>query len=190
MESQNNATIGNWLDGRHVLIILQCEEDVTRVLSSPWRKIDHSLFRLFRWTPDFSTRKENTRITAWVRLPNLPPELFNAGYIKQVVSSFAKFLDLDERTKTYSVPSMARVCVEVDVTKEIPTEVWLQLTESRGVWQSVVVESKLAYCVKCRLHGHELSSCRKRRENRTGDEVKAMTIVPKKDDVSQPSENS
>lgn len=30
-----------------------------------------------------------------------------------------------------------------------------------GYWQDIEMETNLAYCSKCKVHGHELANCRK-----------------------------
>ncbi|KAL9661686.1 hypothetical protein QQ045_026512 [Rhodiola kirilowii] len=70
-------------------------------------------------------------------------------------------VDVDERTRACKSLRFARVCVEVDVTKPIPGEVWVNLPNNQGFVQRVEVESKLTFCMKCQIHGHDVMSCRK-----------------------------
>ncbi|KAL9683077.1 hypothetical protein QQ045_014891 [Rhodiola kirilowii] len=72
------CSIGAW-DAKHVLIVLDSETDARKVLAHPMRKLEHVLFRIFRWSKDFRTKRESTTITMWIRLPHLPPELYNPG---------------------------------------------------------------------------------------------------------------
>ncbi|KAL9658972.1 hypothetical protein QQ045_021145 [Rhodiola kirilowii] len=156
----NECSIGA-LDARHILIILTSEEESNRILSHPMRKVGQSLFRLFRWNADFHRRKESTVTTTWVKLPGLPSNLFDQGYILSILSTFARFLAIDEKTRMVSNPSFARACIELDLTKPIPNEVWVGYGNNQGYWQEITYESKLMYCSKCKLHGHDLSGCRK-----------------------------
>ncbi|CAM8904324.1 unnamed protein product [Rhodiola kirilowii] len=63
----------NW-DDRHVVIILDNEKDVNEVLTNPLRKIGHTMFRFFKWSPDYNPKKESSIVTEWIRLPGLPVE--------------------------------------------------------------------------------------------------------------------
>ncbi|KAL9664842.1 hypothetical protein QQ045_020251 [Rhodiola kirilowii] len=110
------VSIGAW-DARHVLIVLDSEQDACKVLANPVRKLGHYMFRVFRWFKDFSTKREPTTTTAWIRLNNLPPEMYNPGYIASIVSSFARFLAVDNRTIWFSNPSYARAYCD-DVVRE------------------------------------------------------------------------
>ncbi|KAL9679188.1 hypothetical protein QQ045_017044 [Rhodiola kirilowii] len=154
------VSIGAW-DARHILIVLDSDQDACKVLAHPMRKLGHSMFRVFRWTKDFNTRREPSTTTAWIRLNSLPPELYNQGYIATIVSSFARFLAVDNRTMWFSNPSYARACVEIDISKDLPNEVWISTGAESGFWQEIVYENRLQYCSKCHLHGHLLSTCRK-----------------------------
>ncbi|KAL9668200.1 hypothetical protein QQ045_002575 [Rhodiola kirilowii] len=110
------------LDARHILIVLDSEQEANRVLAHPTRKLGLSLFRIFRWTSDFSTKKESSTTTTWIRLMSLPPQMLNQGYIASIVSSFGRFLAVDVKTATFSNPCYARVCVEIDTTASLPDE--------------------------------------------------------------------
>ncbi|KAL9682406.1 hypothetical protein QQ045_014204 [Rhodiola kirilowii] len=110
------------LDASHILIVLENEVDARKVLSHPLRKTGLSLFRIFHWSQDFSTKWELTSTSAWVRLMNLPSQLTNLGYIEAIISSFGRFLAVDNRTRLLANPNYARVCMELDILKELPEE--------------------------------------------------------------------
>ncbi|KAL9670046.1 hypothetical protein QQ045_007597 [Rhodiola kirilowii] len=163
----------NW-DDRHVVIILDSEKDVNEVLTNPLRRVGHTMFRLFRWTPDYNPKKESTTVTKWIRFPGLPMEMFDRAVLRSIVSSFVVFLDYDARTKEMESLSFARACVELDVTRSVPSSVWINLPDDKGFFQEIVVEGDLRYCSKCKIHGHELATCRK--VNKAG-ERKETTLV-------------
>ncbi|CAM8923896.1 unnamed protein product [Rhodiola kirilowii] len=88
--------------------------------------------------------------------------VFYRQAIRSLVSSFANFLDIDTRTKEVASLSYARACVELDVTKEILSNMWINLPGDKGFFQDVIIEGNIAYCNKCKkLHGHDVCSCRK-----------------------------
>lgn len=58
----------------------------------------------------------------------------------------------------------ARACIECDVTQPLPDKVWIYLPNGKSYWQEVVVERSMKYCAHCRIHGHELNNCRKRKQ--------------------------
>ncbi|KAF8399803.1 hypothetical protein HHK36_015674 [Tetracentron sinense] len=58
-------------------------------------------------------------------LPNLLIHLFNDSSLRSFGSIIGKVLKLDDPTKVCSRPSMARVCIEVDLLKNNPERFWL-----------------------------------------------------------------
>ncbi|KAL9668229.1 hypothetical protein QQ045_002606 [Rhodiola kirilowii] len=154
------------LDARHILIVLDNEQEARKVLSHPSRKLGHSFYRIFRWTKDFNTKKESSITSAWIRLMNLPPAMLNQGYIETIVSSLCRFIAVDARTITYNNPSYARVCIEIDITKSLPDEVWISTGGENGFWQKIEYENRLLFCTRCNLHGHSLANCRKAMQRR------------------------
>uniref|UniRef100_A0A7N0TNJ5 DUF4283 domain-containing protein n=1 Tax=Kalanchoe fedtschenkoi TaxID=63787 RepID=A0A7N0TNJ5_KALFE len=67
------------LDGRHIMLILSSEKDITTVLTQGPRKVRTSLFCLFCWTLEFHFRRESTVISTCIRFPHLRLYLFNEG---------------------------------------------------------------------------------------------------------------
>ncbi|CAM8897315.1 unnamed protein product [Rhodiola kirilowii] len=176
------CSIGAW-DARHILIVLQSELDARKVLAHPVRKLGHSYFRVFRWSTEFDTKKEPTTTTTWVRLLNLPPQLYNQGYMESIVSSFGKFLAVDNMTASFQNPSFARVCIEMDVSKTPPDAVWISTGPQTGFWLKLLYENRLLYCSKCHIHGHQLETCRKAKQRR----VEEQKIWEARDDHGLPT---
>ncbi|CAM8917057.1 unnamed protein product [Rhodiola kirilowii] len=166
---EGRVTIASNWDDRHVIIILDSEKDVNEILTNPLRRVRHTMFRLFRWSADYNPKKESPTVTKWIRFPDMPMEMFDRAILRSIVSSFAVFLDCDDRTKEMDSLNFARTCVELDVTKAIPSSVWINLPNDKGFFQEIVVEGGLKYCSKCKIHGHEIATCRK--TNKGGETV-------------------
>lgn len=157
---KGNVTLSSNWDGRHVVIFLDSDDDISAALVCPFWKVQHAFFRLFEWTQDYNPKKEDTRVTKWIKMPGLPMEFFTRSSIKAIVSSFAHFLDIDDRTYHMNSLQCARACVELDVADNIPAKVWISAGE-QSFFQDIVVEGGIAYCTKYKIHGHEISCCRK-----------------------------
>lgn len=56
-------------------------------------------------------------------------------------------------------PSMARVCVEIDLLKPRPNRIWLGMGAG-GKWQKIIYERVPKFCSHCMLRGHDNESCR------------------------------
>uniref|UniRef100_A0A7N0TIM6 DUF4283 domain-containing protein n=1 Tax=Kalanchoe fedtschenkoi TaxID=63787 RepID=A0A7N0TIM6_KALFE len=111
------------LDGRHIILILSSEKDATSILTQGPRKVGTSLFRLFRWTSELHFRRESTVISIWIRFSHLRPYLFNEGALRCLCQPFGKFLDSHVHTKNRIRCTFTRCCVEINVTKSLPSEI-------------------------------------------------------------------
>ncbi|KAL9663664.1 hypothetical protein QQ045_019055 [Rhodiola kirilowii] len=138
----DQCSIGAW-DARLVLIILHSKQDAWKVVADPMRKLGHCMFYIFCWANDFSTCRNPSTTTAWIRLPNLPPEMYNKGYISTIVASLAHFLAIDNKTVWFLNLSFARACVEIDTTKDLPNKVWISTGSSSGFWQEIIYKNSL-----------------------------------------------
>ncbi|KAL9684647.1 hypothetical protein QQ045_022088 [Rhodiola kirilowii] len=154
------------LDARHILIVPDSEQEARKVLAHPARKVGHAFFRVSRWSKDFDVKKESPITTVWIRLLNLPPGMINQGYIESIVASFSRFVAVDIKTASLTNPSYARVCVEMDMAKSYPDAVWINTGGEGGFWQKISYESRLAFCSRCKIHGHTLDVCRKAMKRR------------------------
>lgn len=72
----------------------------------------------------------------WVKFPQLPLRYYNASMLKQIVSSFGSYLQADQNTIQYKQPRHARACVEADLAKALPSEVWIGTKIDSGFMQS------------------------------------------------------
>ncbi|PKU71121.1 hypothetical protein MA16_Dca020781 [Dendrobium catenatum] len=65
---------------------------------------------------------------------------------------------MNQATDLVSRASVARVLVELDISKTYPTKIWLGY-ELNGYFQKVEFEKLLIFCSHCKMHGHSLSEC-------------------------------
>lgn len=91
--------------------------------------IDGFPMRIFLWTPDFRPEVESSIVPVWVKLPNLPLFMFNKHCIFSIARLIGTPLALDLPTAEVSRPSLAKVCVQIDVLKKHPQRFSLQYGE-------------------------------------------------------------
>lgn len=65
-----------------------------------------------------------------------------------------KPLKIDEATINFTRPSVARVCIEVDLLNTLPHHIWIGTSLSSGFWQAVASEGLPSYCTLCSKLGH------------------------------------
>lgn len=70
-------------------------------------------------------------------------------------------LNLDAPTADLSRPSVARVCIEVDLLKKLSRRIWLKSGDSiPGFWQDIIYEKIPDYCKHYRRLSHEIMNCK------------------------------
>ncbi|KAK6783954.1 hypothetical protein RDI58_017408 [Solanum bulbocastanum] len=75
---------------------------------------------LQKWMPNFKPEEDFPIAAVWILLPKLPFHMNTWQYIKQIVSSVSKPLEIDLTTKGRTRLSMAKVWVEIDLLKPQP----------------------------------------------------------------------
>ncbi|KAG5568560.1 hypothetical protein H5410_064421 [Solanum commersonii] len=123
-------------NARHVFIDLENELDYNTVWTQQRMTIEGKLMRIQTWTPTF-TPEEETPIAR----------------LRQILTPPIK------RTRA----SMAKVKVQVDLTKARPRHVWIGLDEEDltiGRWQTIEYESIPPYCEYCKHQGHMGYECK------------------------------
>ncbi|KAL0923443.1 hypothetical protein M5K25_007500 [Dendrobium thyrsiflorum] len=159
------------MDQRHIAIQLSNDLDYSRIFARRVYYILGCQMRLLKWSPDFDVREEPPIVPVWISFPNLRLHFFNHQVLFALASIFGRPLQTDQATLAISRPSVARVLVELDVTKKHPREVWLG-SEFNGYFQRVEFENLPIFCVHCKMHGHSMVECfilhpslRKHKEN-------------------------
>lgn len=147
------------LDTQHILVAAQNEEDYRRVLARDVFKMD-SFFRIFKWSFDYRSKKESPIVTRWIRLPRLPANYYVPSCLEGIGNSISKFVKTDEQTFSKQLPVYARMCIKMDLSKQLPIKVWLGTSLESVFWQPIIIEGRKDYCLHCNLHGHVITDCR------------------------------
>ncbi|KAL0908199.1 hypothetical protein M5K25_022677 [Dendrobium thyrsiflorum] len=93
-----------------------------------------------------------------ISFPNLRPHLFSTRILQGLGSIFGRPLKTDSATANGTRPSVARVLVELDVTKRYPDKVWLG-SKTMGYVQFVEMEVFPSYYSHCKALGHLKAEC-------------------------------
>jgi hypothetical protein len=126
----------------------------------PWH-IVNKLLVLKRWQPSLSLSQEELRnIPLWAKIHNLPFELWTSKGLSFVASALGIPLHADHVTLTRKRLSYARVCVEVDATKDVVRD--FDVKCSNGEWKTIHVNYEWlpSRCNVCKVFGHDSSKCR------------------------------
>ncbi|VFQ69265.1 unnamed protein product [Cuscuta campestris] len=83
---------------------------------------------------DFDPSVESPLVPVWVGLEGLPIHLFDKPTLFSIAKLFGSPLQTDAATVNLSRPNVARVCVEVKLTKELPKTIWIHLRSRNSRW--------------------------------------------------------
>ncbi|KAI0502013.1 hypothetical protein KFK09_016958 [Dendrobium nobile] len=146
------------LDARHVAIQLSNDLDYSRVFARRSYFIYNCQMRVLKWTPFFDIKEESPIVPIWISFPNLRLHFFNSKVLHALGSIFGRPLQTDQATASKTRPSVARVLVEVDISKKHPKEVWVG-SKAYGYMQKAEFERVPEFCNHCKMHDHAVTEC-------------------------------
>ncbi|KAH0736788.1 hypothetical protein KY285_012495 [Solanum tuberosum] len=149
-------------NSRHIYIDLDNEADHIAVWTKQKMFIAGHLMKLHVWTPTFKPAEETPIVPIWITLPELPWHCYYMDILTPLLSPIGKALYLDSATMQKTRGSVAKVRVQIDITKERPQHVWLGFSKkdpSLGKWQIIEFEDVPPYCLYCKHQGHIIGEC-------------------------------
>lgn len=117
--------------------------------------------RVFKWSVGFQLSSEPSIIPAWIALQGLRIHLFKKGSLFSIATLIGKPLKLDEPTVNLCRPSIARICGEIDLMKDLPSRVWIGPGDNKGFWPQIIYEDLPSYCTNFMRIGHATLTCKK-----------------------------
>ncbi|KAI0528861.1 hypothetical protein KFK09_001404 [Dendrobium nobile] len=146
------------LDSTHILIKLENDLDYCRIFCHRSYLVFNCYMKITKWTPTLDIGVESPIIPIWISFPHLQPHFFAPRILFGLGELFGKPLKIDEATSVGSRPSIARVLVEIDITKNYPKQVWLG-SDLLGYAQEVVFDDFPHFCGVCKKLGHISGKC-------------------------------
>ncbi|KAI4382453.1 hypothetical protein MLD38_008416 [Melastoma candidum] len=119
---------------------------------------------LRKWQVGMPINEEPTALPCWVRLYDIPLELWHSRGVQYLVSSVGQLLKTDARSFNLANMGTARVQIECAAKNGLSKKI--EAIDSRGnvLNISIVYETKALCCKDCGVFGHEGLSCHKRQE--------------------------
>ncbi|KAL5186814.1 hypothetical protein HKD37_05G012584 [Glycine soja] len=139
----------------------ESEDDLNQVLSAgPYFIFQRPL--LLKVMPTFFNfgNEELIKIPVWVKLRNLPLELWNPQALGKILSKIGSPIRSDHLTASKGSISFARALVEVDASLELIDEVQFRLPTGKTFVQKIEYENKPSFCTHCKMIGHRLTNCK------------------------------
>ncbi|XP_057452101.1 uncharacterized protein LOC130743900 [Lotus japonicus] len=112
---------------------------------------DHYLM-VQRWRPMFKAHdNEVKKIAVWIRLPNLPVELYTEKFLWRLGSNLGTMLKIDMDTSVHSRSRFARICVEIDLSQQLTTNY-----TAMGEEHALEYEGLDSIYFRCGRYGHKM----------------------------------
>lgn len=118
---------------------------------------------------------------AWVRFSELNLMYYNEDFIYAIASNIGKPIKTNVNTTFATRGRFARVCVEVDLTKPLVAQFWLD-----KCWHSIEYDGFHVICFACGRYGHLANKCPKNQTSVTKTTNEQHSNNP---NVNQPSSN-
>lgn len=102
--------------------------------------IEGQLMSIQTWTPNFKPEEETPIVPIWVSLPELPWHCYNKEFLTVLMHPIGKVLYLDTASIQKTRGSVAKIKVQIDLTKERPAHVWMGFNKhdlTIGRWQAI-----------------------------------------------------
>ncbi|KAL0918241.1 hypothetical protein M5K25_010239 [Dendrobium thyrsiflorum] len=112
------------LDRAHVLIKLENDLNYSRVFCHRSYLVFNCFMRLTKWSPSDDIDAESPIVPVWISFPNLRPHFYSPRILHGLGLLFGKPLKVDNATAVGLRPSVARVLVEIDVSKKYFDKIW------------------------------------------------------------------
>ncbi|XP_042958001.1 uncharacterized protein LOC122293489 [Carya illinoinensis] len=140
------------------------QEDFNKAFSREACEINRVPYRAFHWTPGFTEDEEMPFVPVWVMLLGLPPNFYHDSILKIITAQIGKFIRSDNSTRCVTTTDGARVCLEMDASIQHLDSFWIG-APGTGFKQEVVFEMLPAFCLSCKMQGHNKATCKREKKN-------------------------
>ncbi|KAI9120662.1 hypothetical protein K1719_007695 [Acacia pycnantha] len=122
---------------------------------SPWMLYDHYL-TVRPWEPEFHPEKATIdKVVVWVRMPKVALEYYDKEALEWIGDRIGETIKVDFNTSCQLRGHYARVCVLVDLTKQLTSGFVLD-----GELYYLEYEGLHGLCIHCGIYGHKSDSCK------------------------------
>ncbi|XP_009613478.1 uncharacterized protein [Nicotiana tomentosiformis] len=126
--------------------------------------IQGQIMNLEVWIPIFNPAEDSPIVPIWVVILELPWHFYCMKILRGLLSPIGKALHLDLASFQKIRGSVAKVKMQIDLTKSRPHHVWFEFDykqdENRdGQWLEVQYENIPEYCLYCKHLAHNIQDC-------------------------------
>uniref|UniRef100_A0A7N2R9M0 CCHC-type domain-containing protein n=1 Tax=Quercus lobata TaxID=97700 RepID=A0A7N2R9M0_QUELO len=120
----------------------------------PWF-VGENYLSVRKWEPEFQAAKAKvSSMAVWIRLAELPIELFHPNILRVVGNTIGTFLRIDTITTSVARGRFARICVQIGLEKPLMPNI----TIGKFI-QKIQYENIPMLCYNCGILGHTQDKC-------------------------------
>ncbi|XP_062103623.1 uncharacterized protein LOC133814711 [Humulus lupulus] len=152
------------LNASHTLV--KFRDEVTRdlVLENGVLHFDRKPVIVRPWTTDLDHLRLVKSVPVWVRLPGLGLQYWGTKCLSALVSTLRRPILVDKVTKDRSMMQFSRALVEIDIADEILKSIQFMNEIGQLMEQLVEFEWLPTQCKNCKVFGHTMSLCNRKKE--------------------------
>lgn len=136
------------------LVIFEKKEACLGALSGgPWSVFGRCI-TMELWTVDFKTTDTIKTAPVWIRISDIPMELYQENVLLKLVAGIGKPIKVDTKTTYTNRANFVRVCIKVDL--EVSLKGTMSINGNRFL---VEYEGLPSICFECGMGGHPKSHC-------------------------------
>lgn len=130
-------------------------EDKTKVMEGgPWM-INGKYLAVKRWSPSFNPCESCFgRTLIWIRLSALNLMYYEESSVTAIAQAIGTPVRVDLTTQTLERGRYARVCVEIDLSRPVARQMWIN-----DHWHEIEYENLHLICSLCKRFGHVTRDC-------------------------------
>nr|XP_021860913.1 uncharacterized protein LOC110799941 [Spinacia oleracea] len=130
------------------------------------------------WHKDITNFREEVKVVPiWIQLKNLELKFWGNRSLGKIVSSIGRFIQADHATTRRDKLSFARVQIEIAIDQQLPACV--KFHDEHGQMKNVQIgyEWRPIVCDHCKLLGHTLTACKKKKRQKKVWVAKSKSIT-------------
>ncbi|RAL45384.1 hypothetical protein DM860_013780 [Cuscuta australis] len=151
-------TVGE-LFSNSFLINFEQDEDYQRFFYRKVWTIGKDTMSVTKWSPTLTQEEDSPIVPVWISIPHLPIHLHEQAALFSIASMLGTPLKVDNATLNFARPKFARVCVELDVSRNLHQRIHVKHVDADLFFQ-VVYEDPPLFCNSCRKLGHNQLTCK------------------------------
>lgn len=125
----------------------------------PWY-VQQQMLMVRKWSPDLKELEfDLTKLPVWVFFKKVPLELFTHKGLGYIASAVGIPKSMDRYTTERTRPEYARICVEIDVKKEVPQFIEVVRRDGSIAQMEVVIPRIPVRYANCSIYGHSSKCC-------------------------------